>query len=173
MSNKPSLIESGKIWPYAILIATMFIIGASILTIVIAQSRPVSKSDLFMQGYNETDAKFNDIINAQIAFDKKYNIEYLTKKFKMDNTELVYKISSKDSSIVTNALIEVIITRPNIHDYDMNLKEVSFDGENYNFSKVQLAKEGRWNIMAKITVNDDYRYYNLKADTRYDTTFEY
>jgi hypothetical protein len=43
----------------------------------------------------------------------------------------------------------------------------------YEFAPVKLPAEGRWDVMAKVTVGDDYRFYNMKADTRYTDAFEY
>jgi hypothetical protein len=36
-----------------------------------------------------------------------------------------------------------------------------------------LTKAGVWNIIAKVSVGDDYRFYNIKADTRIKEAFEF
>ena len=43
----------------------------------------------------------------------------------------------------------------------------------YTFEKINLPKEGRWDIMAKINIGKDSRFYNLKVDTRNNTVVEY
>lgn len=36
----------------------------------------------------------------------------------------------------------------------------------YKFESVKLPLEGRWDIMAKVNIDNLERYYNIKADTR-------
>ena len=74
---------------------------------------------------------------------------------------------------MNDAKIEVIITRPNTHDYDIKLNNPDVKDGVYSFTEVKLPKAGRWNVMAKISVGDNYRFYNLKSDTRYTNITEY
>lgn len=160
-------------WPVLIGLSIIFIFFAAIATVIVAIKNPVQDSDLFMRNYHETNADINDIITKKISFDKKYTISYVTEQFKSDNATLVYKITDKEGNAVNNAEFEVIVTRPNIHDYDMTLESPKVSDGVYRFKRVTLPKEGRWDIMAKVSIADDMRFYNLKADTRYPTTFEY
>jgi len=160
-------------WPILIGISIILIFFASIATVVVALQNPVQDSDLFMRNYHDTDANINEIIHQKIAFDGKYNIEYVTEQFKADGAALVYKITDKEGNAVDDAELEVVITRPNVHDYDIRLEAPSIKSGVYEFASVALPKEGRWDIMAKVTIGDHMRYYNLKADTRYLETFEY
>lgn len=166
--------EKAMHWPYGIALSFVLVIALIIGTIIVASDNKVENSDLYMQNYHKADANANEILMAQIAFNKKYTIAYLTKKLDMQESVISYRLQDKLGNPVTDASIEVIITRPNSHAYDMTLKEptVSVDGI-YEFAATSLPVEGRWDIMAKITVGENYRYYNLKADTRYSETYEY
>jgi nitrogen fixation protein FixH len=161
-------------WPYGIALSFVIVIALIVATIMVASDNKVENSDLYMQNYHTADANANEILTAQIAFNKKYTIDFLTEQISTKNSAISYRLKDKLGNPITDALIEVVLTRPNSHAYDMTLKDptVSVDGV-YEFAAVQLPVEGRWDVMAKITIGEDYRYYNLKADTRYSETYEY
>ncbi len=165
--------SNGKIWPYAIAIAIALVFVAAVATVIIAHKLPVEDSDTYMMGYHEADAKANDIIKARIAFDKKFQIEYLTEGLSLDNTVLKYRVSTLAGEPVDDAQIKVIITRPNKHKYDKELSNPSESQGIYTFSATHLDVAGRWNIMAKIKVGDLQRFFNVKADTRTKDAYQY
>jgi len=165
--------NKGLIWPYSIGISIVLVFSACVATIFVANTLPVEKSDTYMMGYHEADAKANDLIKARIAFDEKYKIEYLTDGLNLDNSILKYKVSDLNSQSVKDAKIEVVVTRPNNHKHDQNLNSPEFIDGVYTFSSIKLPVEGRWDIMAKVSVGDLQRYYNVKADTRAKGAYEY
>jgi hypothetical protein len=166
-------LSSGKIWPYAIGISITFIFIACIATIVISSKLPVEKSDINMMGYHEANAKANELIKAKIAFNKKYKIEYITDGINMDGCAIKYKVTDLNLNPVDNANIKVIITRPNNHKHDQELNNPRIKNGVYTFNTTTLSKMGRWDIMAKINVEDVQRFYNVKADTRSKEVYEY
>ncbi len=161
-------------WPYGIALSFVAIISLIIGTIIVASNNKVENSDLFMQNYHMVDENVNEIIMAQVAFNQKFDIKYATESISIENSVIAYEVTDKIGNPVTDAEIEVVLTRPNSRAYDMTLTNptVSVDGL-YEFESVKLPLEGRWDIMAKVTVGENYRYYNLKADTRNSNTFEY
>ena len=165
--------NKGMIWPYAIGVSIIVIFGACVATVVVANKLPVEKSDTYMMGYHEADDKANDIINAAISFNKKYKVEYLTNSLHVDASTIKYRVTDVDSNPVNNAEIKVVITRPNNHKYDQELSSPKIQNGIYTFDVIELAKEGRWDIMAKITIGKEQRFYNLKADTRNKEVYEY
>jgi len=167
------LLESGKIWPYAIGTAITAVFIAAIATIVITSTLPVEKSDTYMMGYHEADAKANELIESKIAFDKKYKIEYITEGLSLDSSVLKYKITNLEGIAVNDAKIMAIITRPNNHKNDQELNNPSVENGIYTFDKVSLPIAGRWDVMAKVRVGDVERFYNVKADTRAKDAYEY
>ena len=165
--------NSGRIWPYSIGASIIFIFGACVATIVITSKVPVEKSDTYMMGYHEADAKANDIINERIEFNKKYKIEYLTDGLDSQNCVVKYKVSDINSNSVNSADIKVVVTRPDNHKHDQELINPTVEGGVYTFSPIKLPVEGRWDIMAKVNVDGVQRFYNIKTDTRSKEIIEY
>ncbi len=160
------IISSGKVWPYAIGASIVFIFGACVATIMVASTLPVSRADTYMMDYHQADATANDLINARIAFDKKYKISYVTEGLSQDKTVLKYKVTDLDGNSVKDAKLKVVVTRPNSKDYDQVLTTYKFKNGLYVFEPIKLELPGRWDIMAKVDVGENQRYYNVKTDTR-------
>ncbi len=165
--------NSGKIWPYAIGGSIILVFGFCVATIVVSMKLPVEKSDTYMMNYHEADANANELIEARIAFDKEYKIKYITDGLDTQGSVLKYEVVDKNNNPVNNADILVVVTRPNNHKYDQELKNPKVQNGIYIFENIQLPKEGRWDIMAKVNIGDKSRFYNVKADTRYSEAFEY
>lgn len=173
MSSSKSFLESGKIWPWAIIIAIFLVIGAGALTVTKALENPVQESEIYMRYYQHTMKDMNDIIKARISFDKKYKISFITDQISSNTTTLKYKITTINGDPIDGAKLMVRLTTPYDHNSDIDLANPSVKDGVYTFETVKLPKEGRWNIMAKVEIGDFSRYYNLKADTRYPQTTEY
>ncbi len=165
--------NKGMIWPYAIGASITLVFGFCVATIVVTSKLPVENSDTYMIYYQEADANANELIKARIAFDKKYKIEYVTDGISCEETTLKYRVTDIESNPISNAKFKVIITRPNNHKHDQELTNPTFLNGIYTFSDVKLAQKGRWDIMAKVNVDDLQRFYNVKADTRAKEVFEY
>jgi hypothetical protein len=160
------MIKSGKIWPIGIGISFILIVILIVGTIKTALDYPVEKSNEYMRDYHETDKNANELITNKIAFDKNYNIEFLTDKLDTKATVIKFKITDKNGNIVDNAKISVVLTRPDRREFDMKLTDAKLENGVYVFDSVSLPKEGRWNIISEIVVDKFSRYYNLKSDTR-------
>lgn len=165
--------SNGRIWPYAIGLSITLVFGACVVTVFVANTLPVEKSDTYMMGYHEADDKANEIIQAAIEFNKKYKIEYITDGLKTDSSVIKYRVTDLNSNPINDAKIKVIITRPNNHKYDQELTNPSIQNGIYTFNSITLAQEGRWDIMAKINVYKSQRFFNMKADTRSKDAYEY
>ena len=166
-------LSNGRIWPYAIGASIILVFGACIATIVVANKLPVEKSDNYMMYYQEADAQANDLIEASIAFNKKYKIEYITDGISQESTVLKYRVTDLNDKPVDNAKIMAIITRPNNHKNDQELLNPTFENGIYTFASITLPLKGRWDIMAKVNIGQTQRFYNVKADTRAKEAFEY
>lgn len=163
----------GTKWPILIGLSIVGVIGACVWTVKVAINNPVEMSDYGMQNYHQYDRDVNQIIEAKIAFDQKYVIAFLTPQITEKGTVIEYGLKTKDGVEIDNAKVDVILTRPDENKYDINLTNPTVSRGKYTFAPVDLSKAGRWDIMAKITVGTDQRYYNLKADTRNPNTFEF
>ena len=159
--------NSGIIWPIGIGLSILGVVALGAWTIMEASKMPVQESDIYMTYYQDADANANKIINAAIAFNKKYNIEYLGEQLNVNNSKIAYKITTKDGKNINDAKVKLIVTRPQTHEYDFTLENPKVSDGTYSF-ETKLPCIGRWNIMAQIEVGENKRYYNLKADTRSD-----
>jgi len=165
--------NSGRIWPYAISASILLVFGFCVATIVVTTQAPVEKSDTYMMGYHEADDKANELINAQIAFDKKYKIQYMTDELNVQKSVLKYKITDLNLNPVNEAQLKVVVTRPDNHKNDQELVSPTVVNGVYSFAPMTLPIAGRWDIMAKVKVGENERFYNVKADTRSKEVYEY
>lgn len=166
-------MQKSNIWPYAIALSILAVFSASVATVVIASSAPVQKSDTYMMDYHEADDRANEIINNSIAFNGLYSIKFAPKSFSSKNASIAYKIEDKQGNVIKDAKLEVVLTRPDTHKYDIKLGEASLKDGLYSFDAIRLPKEGRWDIMAKVTIGKEQKFYNLKTDTRSAMAEEY
>ena len=170
MSNKKS---NGRAWPYILGGAITLVFGFCVATIVVTSKADIQESNTYMTYYQDADAKANDYITARIAFDKKYTIKYTTKSIEGKDPKITYRVTDKDGNIVKNAKLILSISRPETHIFDQTIKSASFENGNYVFRGAKFDKVGLWNLIAKVSVGDDYRFYNIKADTRIKESFEF
>jgi len=163
----------GRKWPWIIVGSILGVVGLSYWTVKIAVTHPVQLSDLDMQDYHHFDHDANAIIKAKIAFNNKYDIAYVTEVFTPQKALVRFRLTDKTGAPVDDANWTVRITRPGTHAFDKDLKLQDVENGVYTFEETALPKAGRWDILARISVGDDQRYLNLKADTRYPNVFEY
>lgn len=166
-------LNSGRIWPYAIGTSIFLVFSACIATVVITKTLPVQESDTYMMSYHDADAQVNELLSAKIEFNKKYNIEYVTEQFKKEKSIVAYKITDKDSNPINNAIIKVVLTRPSTLKNDQELNSPSVENGVYTFKATELSGEGRWDVMAQVSVGKLSRFYNVKTDTRGMDLVEY
>ncbi len=159
-------LSNGKIWPYSIAVAIAMVFLFCVATVYVTSQGHINESNLYMEGYHKVDANANKILEAEIAFNKKYTISYIENQLSTKGSLIEYKIIDKDNNPINNATISLMITRP---DANIDIKPTNPTVKNgiYTFKDIKLPREGRWDIMAKITVKDNYCFYNLKADTRF------
>ncbi|MDQ7044672.1 MAG: FixH family protein [Sulfurimonas sp.] len=167
-------IRSAKKWPYIITMAILGFFGAIVFSIsLILEETPVQRSNDYMMGYQHANLQANDLIEARIDFNKKYKIAYITESLAQEGSTLKYKLTDLDGKMINDASVIVVITRPEHHRYNQELKNPSVENGVYSFSNFTLAEPGRWNIMAKFNVGEYQRFFNVKADTRVTEVKEY
>lgn len=146
-----------------------------IWTISKSISAPVHESNNYMLKYQTADMTINEIVELQRAFDKKYTIELqnvqevelpvkyqnvhakrsLQKPIGLINGEnsFSYKITQKDGSIVQNAQVDFLLTRPHIRTDDTLENNVSFANNLYTTKPLNINKEGRYTLLLKVTID--------------------
>ena len=166
-------LSSGRIWPYAISISILMVFGFCVATVVITQKASIQSSDIYMTSYQDADSRANDIIVDRIAFDKQYDIQYITSSFNANNSVIQYKITDKNLAPVNDAALKIVVSRPDDSSLNRELTNPSVHEGIYTFETIKLAKEGRWDVMAKVNVAKLQRFYNVKADKRVKEVYEY
>ena len=161
-----NILESGKLWPIGIALAITAVAGLGVWTIRTTDSASIQESDAYMTSYQTADAKINDFIKAKIAFDKKYKLQYITKKLNVAGSDIIYSLTTLDGKPVKNAKMILAISRPETQIYDQKLKNPTFENGLYVFKDVKFPKVGVWNLLLKVNVGKNHRFYEIKADTR-------
>jgi YtkA-like len=165
--------NAGRKWPIIIAVSIVAVIGLGVLTVKIAINNPVEVSNYGMQQYHQYDDNVNNILAAKILFDKKYTVTFMTPQITEKGALIAYQVIDKSGKAVNDAKIDVVLTRPDTTKLDVNLTQPSVNEGKYTFSAVDLPRVGRWDVLAKIAIGTDQRYYNLRADTRSPNTFEF
>ena len=166
-------MRNGMQWPIGIISSIMFIVAACAVTVYLALLQPVKEDQEMMLGYHALDANANDVIVAGIIFNKKYNLSYTGEGVSLDGSTLSYRLEDANGNPVNDATFEVIISRPVVTTENVSLENPRIENGNYIFENVKVSEKGRWNILAKVTVGEDYRHMNLKSDTMDENVYEY
>lgn len=165
--------SSGRIWPYAIGLSITAVFGLCVATIMVTSKAHIQESDAYMTHYQDADAKANDLIKSAIAFNKKYKVEYISDAIGNEKPTLKYRITDLDSKAVDSAKIVIATSRPETKEFNQKLENPKVENGVYSFSDAVFPKAGVWNIIAKITIGDDVKYLNVKADTRNNIIYEF
>jgi len=166
-------MSDGKQWPIGVIVSTILIIIACGVTIYIALLQPVQEDADMMMDYHSLDRNANDIIAAGLIFNKKYSLKYTGEPVSQDGSRLSYQVLDKDGNVVNDARFNVVLSRPILSGSEITLGEPRVENGNYIFDDVKVTKKGRWNILAKVSVGDDFRHMNLKSDTMDKGVYEY
>ncbi|SFO93268.1 FixH family protein [Hydrogenimonas thermophila] len=149
-------------WPYAIvgMILTVVILG--IWTIKVAVNNPVQLDNSYMMKYQDVDENINEIMAKQKLFDLKYQIDLSSNKLKIGKNKVVVNLISKDSNIINNPEITVVVTRPTTTQYDIHLNNFEFNGKSYISEEFEVKNGGRWNIEVRVKIGEDIGYKTYK-----------
>lgn len=154
-------------WPKGIALAIFGIILLSIYTVYFALKNPVQDSNDHLTDYRVVDDHINDLIDANIAFNKKYHVEYLGTPIQTHSSVIVYRITTHEGVAVDDVHIEAVLTRPTERRNDIKL-ELEHTGRGlYQFKAVTLPLEGRWHLFANFVAGEDKGFSQLQLDTRY------
>lgn len=153
-------------WPIGIATAIILVFGFCVGTIVVTHTTNVQESDSYMTHYQDADAHINDLIKAERAFDIKYNVSFVPEKVTAENSILKYKISDKSGQVVKDAKLIVAISRPDTNEFKQKIDTSTFKDGLYLISGAKFPKPGIWNLVLKVEIGKDYKYYNVKIDTR-------
>lgn len=166
-------MSKGRAWPYAIGAAITLVFSFCIATIFITESSAIQESDAYMTKYQEADLKANDFIKKRMAFDKLYTITYISKTIAGESPVISYKVTTKDGEALDNAVIKIAISRPETDKFDKIVENPTVNEGVYSFKLDTFPKQGIWNIIAKVSIDDKERFLNMKTDTRNSRSYEF
>jgi len=166
-------MRDGLHWPIGVITSVILIVIACALTIYVALLQPVQEDADMMQGYHSLDASANEMIIAGLKFNAKYKLTYIGQGVSLEGSSIAYKIEDMNANPVNNAIVKVVLSRPVIDENQIDLENPRIENGVYTFENIKVAKEGRWNILAKVIVNEDFRHMNLKSDTTDKDVYEY
>ncbi|MEA3331674.1 MAG: FixH family protein [Campylobacterota bacterium] len=158
-------LSNGRIWPYTIAVMIVLVFSFCVATVIVTVNADVQMSDLYMDDYHEVDKNSNEIIEARIAFDKKYSVKYIADSLSVDDVSLRVIIDDLEKNPVNSAKLSVFMNRSE-KDLRVDFSEPTISEGTYIFKSVTLPKEGVWDLMIKINIGENYKFYSLKADTR-------
>ncbi len=167
------MFKSGKQWPIFIAVAIFGVVILGYWTIKETFKADLTESNLYMSYYQNVDENINDILEANIAFDKNYTLKIVEHNLDPKNTTVVYSLVDKKGNPVNDAQMELVVSRPVNDAKDMKFSPSKIQKGNYVFTNIQLPKEGRWDLLLKVQVGKNTRYLNLKADTRKKSIAEF
>ncbi len=169
-------------WPHMIVGFLILGIVLGYWTIKSATSMPVQESNEYMLKYQKADININEIIVKKKAFDKLYTINILDTKTmimtdninsNVQNTKLIvlskgknnfyYEVISKDKSIIKDAKVTFLLTRPHTVVDDKLFENVPFVDGKYQISNVDITKEGRYTLQLKVEIEDTIGYSQIGA----------
>ena len=162
-------------WPVMIIGFIFIGIALGYWTVKSASMMPVSKSNDYMLSSHQTDAMINEIQKKQQAFDKTYTITLVGKMRKVFNTNIhskvpprpsvilqkgtnsfAFEVRRKDGSVVQDANVSFLLTRPHTTQDDVLVKEVPFTGTVYKVKEINITKPGRYEIMLKAVIDQEH-----------------
>jgi len=151
-------------------------------TVKSASSLPVQESNQYMLKYQKAELTINDIVESQKAFDKAYMIaiQGVETMVMTDNVNsnrpqpnpiilthgensFSYRISKKDGTVVKDANVSFLLTRPHTREEDVTIDHVAFKEGRYNTPALDIGKAGRYTLQLRATIGKVTGYSALSA----------
>ena len=167
------MVKSGEQWPIFIAVAIFGVVVLGYWTIKETMRADLTESNIYMDRYQNVDDNINEILEANIEFDKSYTLKLEFIDLGSKSAKIVYMLTDKSGKPVDDAQAKLVMSRPVSDAEDISLKPTKIEKGKYIFENIHLPKEGRWDLLLEVKAGDKTRYFNLKADTRSEKTFEF
>ena len=154
-------------WPHAIILVLCFMIFACAMVVKIAMDNPVQMDSFYLEKYQQVNENINEIRAKQKVFEENYALESKTIKFTMGESNS-FKMSIKnikDKSIVQDAQITLLISRPDSNDYNQEFILKNAKNGVFIFDGIKAELPGRWQVLTKINIGDksSFNHYEVYA----------
>jgi len=169
-------------WPHMIVGFLLLAITLSYWTVKAASSLPVQETNDYMMKYQQADININEITMSKLAFDKEYLIELkdVETMVMTDNIhsnrpqpDLVvledgantfkYTVSKKDGSLINDAKVAFLLTRPHSARDDQMIEVIPFKDGHYITPDVAIKKAGRYTLQLRATIGKKTGYSSIEA----------
>ena len=170
-------------WPHMILGFLVVGITLSYWTVKSASSVPVQESNEYMLKYQVADYNINEIIAKKQLFDKNYEIKFVdVKTMVMKDNNINSKVKqadpivlqqginhfscqvlSKDGSVVTDANVTFLLTRPHTVKDDKYVENIPFKEGKYQVKDINISKAGRYTLQLRAKIGEAIGYLQLPA----------
>lgn len=178
-------------WPIFFIGLFSFVFYMIIWTITKAVSVPPIEDKSFMKKYQDVDASYNNMMDSNEAFLKKYDLElYLNdKKFDLSTEDIRYsqrvidknsthknilKIGNNDVKVVVtdkitkekkSLNIDLLITKALVNDSDIVVGNEKFKDENKIYStNIEIKEANNWIITGTFKVDESTGYIFIKTN---------
>ncbi|MBL0687494.1 MAG: FixH family protein [Sulfurospirillum sp.] len=143
-------------WPHSIVAVLIFMVFACAMVVKLAMDNPVQMDNYYLEKYQQVDENINKIREKQKIFEENFTLDYKTKKFTMgiSNSFEMSIINIKDKSIVKNADIRLVISRPDTNEFNQEIRLKSTKDGTYVFNGIKADKPGRWQVLTKIKIGE-------------------
>ncbi len=147
-------------WPHAIVIVLIFMVFACAMVVKIAMDNPVQMDSFYLEKYQTVNEDINSILEKQKNFEENFSIKYKTEKFTIGKSN-TFKMSIeniKNQSLVKNAEIKLVLSRPDTNEFNQEFSLKSATNGVFIFDGIEVNKPGRWQILTKIKIGDKSSY---------------
>ena len=177
--------NQNRFWFLFVMSILMFGISMVVWTVKQAMSVPVHESNDYMLKYQMADMNINQIMKLKARFDLNYNIELknveeidldedlqntnakraLSKPIKLSigANSFSYALTKKDGTVVENAEVSFLLTRPHSRNDDNLEEKVFFKNNLYITKALELNKKGRYTLQLKVKINGLIGYSEVSA----------
>ena len=150
-------MAKNSFWPYGIVLSIVAIILACAATIVVAIKNPVEMDSAYMQTHQSVDENITFIKESETRFDEKFDLKF-EPEFKGLQGKFKFLLTPKNGEI-SSLGYEILLTRPQTNKDNKTLN-ASWQ-ENELVSESVGLKEGRWQLLLRLSDKQDTRYYKF------------
>jgi hypothetical protein len=159
-------------------------------TIYMTMQSDVGKDsdNAFLSTYQNVDANYNNMIKENLDFSKNYNIKfvlnnneiiglslediYLSQRIikdrkirkdmlKVGENSLTVLVQDKDGNSIENKIVDILITKNNTHQFDVNLNYKNKNKKQFNIDSI-----GYWNITGIIKIDGKKGSFYIKTNAK-------
>lgn len=167
-------VDRHTVWPASIVGALILI--ASLLFLLLHLSRtvyPVNMDMMYMQGYQQVNKSYDQIVASQKDFDSSFEVSIVTNKHSLTPIEVPHfrdgvqyfehgltlgknrffvELKDKNGAVYKNANITALISRMDTDEFDQKL-EAKFVNGRYEFGAFVIDHEGRYKIIVQVVAD--------------------